>query len=1083
MKFKTVLLSLFISVITFITNAQTEARLLRFPAINGNTIAFSYAGDLYTVSSNGGVAQKLTSHNGYEIFPHFSPDGNTIAFTGQYDGNTEIFTVPTKGGSPKRITTTATLERDDIADRMGPNNIVLSWSNDGENIIYRSRKQSFNSFRGQYFNVAKNGGMSSELPIAADGFLSYSKDGSKFAYNQKFRAFRTWKYYKGGMAPEVWIYDKKTKISENITNNISQDICPMWYNDDIYFISDRDRTMNLFVYNTKTKDTKKLTNFTKYDIKFPTIGKDKIVFEKGGYIFIFDIKTQETKKIVIEINNDFVSSRDKIVTANKHITSATLSPSGKRIALSGRGDIFSIPVKSGITRNLTQTSGVHERSVTWSPNGKYIAYLSDKSGEYEIYITKEDGTEDAIQITKNGDTYKYTIKWSPDSKKIMWNDKMNRLSYVDIDTKKIAEIEKSERGQITSFNWSPDSKWVTYSKKTGNNFKIVMLYKLDNKDKFPVTENWYSSTSSSFSNDGKFLYFTSDRDFTPIYSNVEWNIAYKDMTKIYFIALSKDTDSPFKLKNDEVIILDDKEKANKKEKKDAKEEKKDIKIDKEGIVSRIGVLPLKAANYYHISVLENKVYYIKKSLGGGYALYLYNLKSKKEIKVGKYYGYNISTDKKKMLLSYSKYYLVDLPKGEVKPKKSIDLSNMKVKVNLHEEWEQIYNESWRQMRDFFYDPNMHGVDWAEMKKKYAVLLPYVNNRKDLTYIIGELIGELNIGHAYTGGGDIEKPKRIKTGLLGAKISKDKSGYFKIDKILNGHNWDKKLRSPLTEINSNISEGDYIISVNGQETKEMTNIYSALVGKANIQVELGISSSANNSNVHKEIVKPIADESKLYYYNWVQDNINKVSKATNGEVGYIHVPDMSARGLSEFVKYFYPQLNKKALIIDDRGNGGGNVSPMIIERLRREVAVRGMTRNNSFSTTKPRQLMEGPQILLINAFSASDGDLFPYEFRDSKLGKIIGTRSWGGVVGINGSLSFIDGGTLTKPEHAHFSADGSKWIIEGHGVDPDIVIENDPAQEYQGIDQQLNKAIELIKLDLKEHPVVVPPIPAFPNKSK
>lgn len=1074
--------------------SQQETRLLRFPAISGDNVVFTYAGDLYYVSAKGGVARKITNQEGYEMFAKFSPDGKQIAFTGQYDGNTEVFLMPATGGEPKRLTYTATLGRDDISDRMGPNNIVMTWSKDGKNIIYRSRKQSFNDFIGQLFTVSVSGGLSQQLPLPAGGFCTYSPDGKKLAYNRVFREFRTWKYYKGGMADDVWIYDFDTKKTENITNNVAQDIFPMWIDNEIYFLSDRDRTMNLFSYNITSKEIKKVTNFTEYDIKFPSLGDNKIVFENGGFIYVFDAKTQKYDKLNIIISEDFYSGRNELKDASQSINTYGLSPDGARLVFGARGDVFTVPAKDGFIRNLTQSSGVHDRNVAWSPDGKNIAYISDATGEYEIYIVAQDGSEKAIQLTKNADTYKYSIEWSPDSKKIMWSDKMLRLQYVNIDTKEVTQVKKSERWEITQYTWSPDSKWIAYTDSKDIDFGVVYLYNLETKVSTPATDVWFDSDQPAFSSDGKYLFFTSRRDFDPIYNDVEWNYAYKDMSKIYFVTLANTTVSPFAPENDEVDFSKLNEKKDDAKKDDTKtskdKDKKDIikdvniKIDLENIKDRIAVLPIDNGNYYGITAIDDNVYYINNSMGNSTSLKLFNLKEKKETTLGEYRSYATSANNKKMLIRKgSKFYVIDLPSKELKLDKSVDVSDMNVMVNKKEEWKQIYDESWRQMRDFFYDPNMHGVDWKKMHDKYAVLVPYVNNRNDLNYLIGELIGELNIGHAYTGGGDKPSPDRIKMGLLGASISRHSSGYYKIDKILKGQNWTKDLRSPLTGIGVNVNEGDYIIAINGKSTKDVNDIYQLLINTANKEIELTVNSTPDDKGSHKTLVIPIEDESQLYYFAWVENNIKKVSDATKGQVGYIHIPDMGAEGLNEFVKHFYPQLNKKALIIDDRGNGGGNVSPMIIERLRRELSLMGMSRNTTKGGTRPEQMLFGPKVLLVNNYSASDGDLFPYQFKYHKIGKVIGLRTWGGVVGIRGSLPFIDGGTLSKPEFAHYAADSSAWIIEGYGVDPDIIVDNDPAKEFAGEDQQLNKAIEVILEDLKNFNKQLPPIPQFPNKTK
>lgn len=1077
-------------ILPFLSIAQEEARLLRFPAINGDKVVFTYAGDLYSVSRAGGMARKLTNHEGFEMFAKFSPDGKQLAFTAQYDGNTEVYTMPSEGGVPVRLTYTATLGRDDVSDRMGPNNIVMCWTPDGKNIIYRSRKQTFNDFVGALFKVSSTGGLSAELPLTGGGFCSYSPDGSKLAFNRVFREFRTWKYYKGGMADDIRIFDFVTGEVSNITNNDAQDIFPMWYGNNIYFLSDRDRTMNLFVYETATGQTRKLTNYTEYDIKFPSLGNNAIIYENGGYLYLFDLKTETAAKMSIIIAEDFYGGRNELKDASKSITGAEPSPDGKRVVFSARGEVFSVPAEEGITRNLTESAGAHDREAVWSPNGKYIAYLSDKNGEYEIYIKAQEGNAEPVQVTSGADTYKFTIMWSPDSKKILWNDKKMRLQYVDIETKVVTEVDKSLWWEIYQFCWSPDSRWIAYLSQLPNNFGKIMLFDTESGNRYPVTDEWYTSNSPSFSLDGKYLLFASGRDFNPIYSETEWNHAYQNMERVYLAILSADTPNPFSPKNDEVEISPAENATADVKKKDgeSKEEKstgvKTITIDTEGLGDRIVGLPVRPSNYFNINSVDGKVYYNDMPAGGeGISLKVYDLGKKEETEIGKGMFYAISANGKKMLLAKDdKYSVIDLPSGKAEMTKIVDLSGMKVYVDKDQEWKQIFDEAWRQMRDFFYVENMHGVDWPAMKNKYGQMLPYVNNRNDLNYLIGEMIGELNVGHAYVSGGDKPAPERIQTGLLGAKLSKDATGYYKVDEVLKGQNWSQSMRSPLTEVGVNVKAGDFILAVDGKPTNSMPDIYASLVGKSGKPVELTVNSSASLTGSRKVIVKPVADESALYYYNWVQDNIAYVNSKTNGEVGYIHIPDMGPEGLNEFVKYFYPQLSKKGLIIDDRGNGGGNVSPMIIERLRREITRANMARNVEIPGYTPRQMMLGPMVMLINQYSASDGDLFPYAFKKHKMGTVIGVRTWGGVVGIRGSLPFIDGMDLRKPEFASYSSDASEWIIEGIGVEPDIIVDNDPAKEYKGIDQQLDKAIEVISQQLKDYKGV-PPIPEGPDKSR
>ncbi len=1068
--------------------AGKEARLLRFPAIYENQLVFTYAGDLYTVPSTGGIARKLTNSKGFELFARFSPDGKTLAFTAQYDGNTEVYTMPAKGGIPTRLTYTATLGRDDVSDRMGPNNIVMGWTHTGSKIIFRSRMKEWNSFIGQLYTVSLKGDLPQQLPLPRGGFCSYAPDDKKLAYNRIFREFRTWKRYRGGMADDIWIYDFATKKTENLTNNPAQDVFPMWHGQKIYFLSDRDqlKRMNLYVYDLNTQQTRELTDFTEFDIKFPSLGKQAIVFENGGYIYRFDLKTEKTGKIPVYIDEDQVGGRSEIVDVSKKITNFEISPDGKRALFGARGDVFTVPAKQGPTRNVTATSGVHERNSKWSPDGKWIAYISDRSGEDEIYIIKQDGSSPAIRITGGEDTYKYQIYWSPDSKKLLWSDKRLRLRYVDIRTRKIKDVAKAEAWEIREYGWSPDSKWIAYARPERKGMQKVYLYSLNTDKSFEVTKGWYASGSPAFSSDGKYLFFVSNRDFNPIYSWVEYDYAFQDMARIFLVTLAKDVKSPFEPKSDEVETGKKKETSEKKKTKDKKEKPVPVvKVDTRGLEQRIVALPIEASSYSHLVSVGDRLYYNRKgSKDKKPLLLMYDLKERKETELGQIDGYEISADQKKMLVSQKKTYaIIDLPKAKIKIKdeSKLKLKDMQVHLDHHAEWQQIYTECWRQMREFFYAPNMNGIDWLNIRKKYEPLVAYVNHRADLTYILGEMIGEINSGHTYVGGGDYPKAKRIKTGLLGAVLVRDsRSGFYQIKKILHGQNWDKSLQSPLTAIGVEAKEGDFILAVNGKPTNQMKNIYASLVNTVGKQVTLTLNSRPQITGSHQSVVIPIASEQQLYYYDWVEGNIEKVNQATHGKVGYVHVPDMGREGLVEFAKYYYPQLKKKALIIDVRGNGGGSVSPLLIERLRRQVVMMDIARNTT-PDTDPNAVLWGPKVCLMDEHSASDGDIFPYRFKMDKLGKLIGKRSWGGVVGIRNSLPLLDGGYLYKPEFAIYAKDGSKWIIEGHGVDPDIVVDNDPAKEFAGIDQQLNKAIEVIMQELKTQEKTIPPPPPYPDR--
>jgi tricorn protease len=1087
-QFPTVLFLFFL--IHFSLNAQEESRLLRFPAIYDNQIIFTYAGDLYTVAADGGMARKLTNHDGYEMFPRFSPDGKTIAFTAQYDGNTEAYLMDSQGGVPGRITFTAALGRDDIADRMGPNNIVLGWKHDNASIIFRSRKNSFNDFNGSLFTVNIDGSLPDELPVPRGGFCSFSPDDQKMAYNRVFREFRTWKRYRGGMADDIWIFDFNTKKIENITNNPACDIIPMWYENKIYFLSDRDdnKRMNLYVYDLTSKQTKKLTDFRDFDIKFPSMGNKAIVYENGGWIYKMDLADERSEKVKIILAEDFVSGRTVLEDVSKSITNFEISPDGKRALFGAHGDVFTVPEKYGEARNLTQTSGIHERNSKWSDDGRWISFISDRTGEDEIFIQVQDGSQPPEQVTNGSSNYKYQPLWSPDSKKIMWSDRRQSLHFVDITTKNITDVDLDSIFEITDYSWSPDSKWIVYSKNSDNRFQQIFLYSLVQKKLYPVTENWYNSSNGTFSADGKYLFFISSRDFNPEFSNVESTISYSDMNGIYFVSLSKDAPSLLNPRSDEVDITGDAVKpAEAEKKKDSGTQTKspELRIDIDGIQGRIVKLPVAASNYFHLNSVENMLYYQRRSQNEEKAnIYLYDFDKREEKTLGQTDGYEISADKKKMIVAQSSTYaIIDRPVSEFKVTDKLNLSGIQMIVNKHDEWQQIYNESWRQMRDFFYSPIMNGVDWEAQKAKYGELVKYVNHRNDLTYIIGELIGELSSGHSYVGGGERPTLSKINTGLLGAEISKDPgSGYFRIDKILKGQNWNNSTRSPLTEIGVNANEGDYILAVDGVSVKKMNNIYESLVNKAGKQVMLRLNSVPAEQGGREVTVIPIANESQLYYLKWVNENIEKVNKATNGRVGYLHIPDMGIEGLNEFVKYYFPQMNKEALIVDVRGNGGGFVSEMIIERLRRMAAMTSIARNTR-PAIDPNGTLNGPMVILCDEFSASDGDIVTYRFKFYKMGTVIGKRTWGGVVGIRGSLPFVDGGFLNKPEFSIYDLEGKEWIIEGVGVEPDIVVDNDPYLEFTGTDQQLNKAIEVILNDLKTKGKKIPGPPPYPVKNK
>jgi tricorn protease len=1098
-------------------NLPDTTRLLRFPTTKGTQIVFCYGGQLYSVPKEGGIARRLTSGPGYTSFPRFSPDGLQIAFTSQYDGNTEVYVMLAEGGAPKRLTITATLGRDDISDRMGPNNIVMTWQNTKPLIVFRTRMKSFDAFIGQLYTVGLDAELPQQVTVPRGGFVSFSPDDSKMAYNRVFREFRTWKHYRGGMADDVWIHDFKTGNTENLTNNPAQDICPMWGSDNrIYFLSDRDGRMNLFSIDLTSKDTKQLTTFKDFDIKFPSIGKDSIVFEQAGYIWRHDLATGQATPVPIEIKEDFASGRSALVDASKHIESVSPAPDGQRVIAVARGDIYSVPGKDGTPRNLTRTSNAHERDAVWSPDGKWIAYNSDVTGENELYVRSQDGKGEPQQLTKGADTYYYRASWSPDSKKLLWADRLQRLRYVDVASKAVTQVDQDKYGEIRGYDWSPDSQWIAWSRPEENEGEKVYLFSIADKKPVTVTDDWYSASNPTFSDDGKYLLLTSSRDFKPIFGGTDFSNVYRDMDRVYLVTLAKETESPLAPRSDEVgkakkkkekdKDADEQKPEDKKgESKDAKEKKPvPVKIDTDGIHDRLVALEIQPADYSNLRMVDDRIFYLRRTVADEkgedddfgepdkrkYHLCAYSLEDRKETVLGDVNKYEITRDGKKMLVKIDKdYAVIDLPKDKIETKDEkagkdykLKLEGLDMRLDRHAEWNQIYFECWRQMRDFFYAPNMHGVDWKAMRDKYAALVPFVNHRNDLTYLVGELIGELNTGHTYVGGGERPETPRIKLGMLGAEFSRDPtSRAYRIDRILPGENWNKQTRSPLREIGLNVKEGDYLLAINGVPVSTLPNLYDALIGTADKQVILRVNSKPSDDGARDITVVPTADEVPLYYRAWVQKNIDEVAKKTGGEVGYVHIPDMGQPGLNEFTKLYFPQIRKKALIVDVRGNGGGFVSALVMERLRRALVMIDMFRNG-VPQTDPPKTFTGPMVALIDEFSASDGDIFPFRFKALGLGKLIGKRTWGGVVGIRDPLPLTDGGNLFKPEFAPYSKDGKGWIIEGHGVDPDILVDNDPSKEFRGEDQQLDRAIQEMQAELKTKRYDLPPIPPYPDRN-
>jgi len=1081
------------------TAEETRTKLLRFPDVHGDRVAFSYAGDLWLAPVTGGAATRLTAHPGVEVFPRFSPDGKTIAFTGQYDGDEQVYVVPTTGGIPRQLTFYPAVGP--LPPRWGYDNVVYDWTPDGRAVLFRSGASGFEFAAAQLFTVSTEGGLPEPLPMPESGAGDLSPDGKQVVYAPTFRDFRTEKRYEGGWAQELYIFDLRSHDLTRVTEHPRADRDPMWIGDRIYFTSDRDGKNNLYAWDVKTRKTEQLTKSTTWDVRWPNDdGVGRIVYESNGELVLFDIASRRSTEIAIVVPDDGLWMRPERESAAERVESFGLSPKGERAVFVARGEIFTAPIEKGPTRNLTETPGAHERWARWSPDGKRIAYVSDQTGEDEIWLVAQDGTSEPERLTKSGHGMRYAAEWSPDGAKLAFGDKDGRVFVLDVASHQETEVANEPDGQIRDYVWSPDSGYLAFSMTDSfGGFRSIHVWSVEDGRVHRVTSEMFDESGPAWDPDGKYLYFLADHEFAPQISALEFNYASDRMTSIYALALRKDVPHPFPPQSDEVGGEDDKKKDDPKaEKKDDDKSKKDekvepLRIDFDGLAERVARVPLEADNYEGLGAAKGRLLYVR---GAPFyygrdadikpALRAFSLEDREEKTIAEdIRSYALSRDGSKVLVRHDnayKLYSAD-PKKKEDPK-TVSTSGLVVDRVPAAEWKLIFDEVWRRYRDFFYVENMHGYDWAALRKQYEPQLEHVAHRSDLNYVIGEMIAELNVGHAYIAGGDWQMPKRARVALPGADLVFDRSaGRYKIAKIFRGQNEEPRYRSPLTEIGVDAREGDYILAIDGEELTARDNPYERLRNKADRPVTLTLNAKPTTDGAREVKFDPIDDEDALRYLDWVEHNKRRVDELSDGRVGYLHIPDMGADGIREFIKWYYPQIRKLGLVIDARGNGGGNVSQMIIERLRRELLGVRFSRTFERPGTYPGWTFRGPMACLLDEDSASDGDIFPHMFRQAGLGPLIGKRSWGGVVGITNHGPLVDGGTVNVPQFGTNGLDGS-WIIEGHGVDPDIVVENDAKSLLEGHDPQLERAVaEVLKgIAAKDPSLPTKPAPA-PVKTK
>jgi len=1076
---------IFFSLLVQETSAQIDARMLQFPAVSKSKIIFSYGDDLWIVSKDGGVANRLTTPKGQEILPQFSPDGSMIGFTGNYDGNADVYVIPTKGGMPTRIT------HHGMSDKM------ICWYPDGKHLLYSSSMESGKQRFNQFYKTTPEGGMPEKLVLPYGEFASFSPDAKSIAYTFRTRAFRTWKRYRGGMAADIWIYNFDKNTAENITDNEFNDEFPMWHNNIIYYLSDAGpaERANIWSYNTSTKEKKQITDFKDLDIHFPSLGPDDIVFEAGGSLYLLDLKTEKYKEVKVEVVTDEMTLLPRSENVGNLVMSYNLSPDGNRAIFEARGDLFSVPAEDGPVIDLTNSSGVAERYPTWSPDGKYIAYWSDRSGEYELTIHDMENPSKEKKLTSYGEGYRYQLYWSPDSKKIAFIDKAMSIYIYNMDTDKTTKVDKEKyyyEGGLRNFtpSWSSDSRWLAYAKDLDNLHSAIFVYDSKDNKTHMVTEGYYNDSNPVFDPDGKYLFFFTNRNFSPSYSDMQGTFIYANSTKIAAISLRNDVPSPLAPKNDVVKVKkDEKEKrddkdSKKDESKDKKDEdSKDLKIDFSGIAGRAVVLPPDAGNYRNLSAVSGKVIYIKvPNTGSGEknsSIVYYDLEKREESTVAD--GINnfaLSADGKKMLISKSGSYFITSIAPKQKLDKKMPTSQMEMNVNPREEWKQIFSDVWRFERDFFYDPNMHGVNWNKMRERYGELIDNCITRSDVNYVIGELIAEISSSHTYRGGGDLERPLRKAVGYLGVDWELS-NGAYKIKKIIKGAPWDLDDKSPLDQPGIKIKEGDYVLAVNGAPVDVNKDPWTSFEGLAGKTVELTVNDKPSMDGAWTIVVETMKNETGLRNLAWIESNRQTVEKATDGKIGYVYVPDTGINGQTELLRQFTAQIDKQGLIVDERFNNGGQIPDRFIELLNRKPLAYFAVRDG-VNWRFPQSMVWGPKVMLINGWSGSGGDAFPDFFRKAGLGKLIGERTWGGLIGISGAPGLIDGGGVTVPTFRQYNPDGT-WFAEGHGVDPDIKVVDDPAQMVKGIDPQLQKAIEVVMQELKSNPPTDPKQPPYEKR--
>ncbi|HEX2253467.1 MAG TPA: S41 family peptidase [Thermoanaerobaculia bacterium] len=1099
---------LFAAVALVAPAALAQTKLLRFPDVHGDRVVFTYAGDLWLASIDGGSARRLTAHPGVEVFARFSPDGRWIAFTGQYDGDEQVYVMSAEGGAPQQLTYYPA--RGPLPPRWGYDNLVYGWTPDGESVLFRSLRYGWDIGEGRLFAVPRQGGLPEPLPMPAAGAGDYSPDGSRVVYSPLFRDFRSWKRYAGGWAQDLYLFDLATYQTTRITDHPRTDRDPMWIGDEIWFASDRTGTLNLYVHDLAAGTTEAATDSTVWDVRWPAAGPGvagqpggRIVYESDGELHWMDTASRQSRRIPITVPSDLLAARPGRVEAAGFLEGFGLSPGGERAVVVARGDVFTVPVEHGSVRNLTRSSGAHDKWAAWSPDGRWIAYLSDADGEEEVWIVAQDGSGEPRQLTDGGTMFRYAPVWSPDGERIAFSDKEGRLWVVRVADGSLTQVADDPQGRIGDYTWSPDGAHVAFALTEANGFSSIFVWSTGDGRVRRVSSELFNEFDPAWDPNGDYLYYVGDRQFAPQIGSFEWNYVVERESYLYALPLRKDVPHPFPPRSDEVDVEGEDgedESEDDGEDEDDAEEAEDadrtrrtkagdpVRIDFDGLAERVVRVPLDADNYFGLSAVEGHLLYVRgPSFYYGRAperqaeLRIYSLEEREhEVLADNITGYALSADGETVLVGQGGGMArFDVELGGKDSRQPVATDALAVDVDPREEWAQIFDEVWRRFRDFFYVETMHGYDWEALRERYRPWLADVAHRSDLNYLISEMISELNVSHAYISGGDWELPERAPVALPGARFALDEvSGRYRIARILPGHNEEPKYRSPLTEVGVEVAEGDYVLAIDGQELTAGENPYRLLRHRADRPVTLTVNDRPSRQGAREVTFQPVDSEESLAYLDMVLARRERTLELSGGRVGYIHLPDMGSDGIYEFIKWFYPQIRMQGMVIDVRGNGGGNVSSMVIERLQRELLAAQFPRTSDVPISYPRTVFHGPMAAILNETSASDGDIFPAMFKAAGLGPLVGKRSWGGVTGITNHGPLIDGGTVNVPEYGFLSADG-EWIIEGEGVTPDIMVDNPPQALIEGRDPQLERAVQEVLEAMERDPMRLPQRPAPP----